>query len=327
MIRYANIEDIDRIMDFIGLYWRKNHIMSRDRKLFEFQHLWGDKVSFVIAEENEQINGILGFIPYSSDNCDITLAIWKTLKTEDTMLGVRILQFLKADTHIKSISAPGINPKTRGVYQFLGHYTGKMKHWYRLNDSINEYHIAKVNYNRSEIGNVSLEARVVVTNLDDFVKAQNEFGVSSCLRVEGQLEKSLCFVKRRYYEHPSYNYIKYGIEQDGKKLFVVFRIQHCCNKAVLRLIDCLGDHFLIKYLMPQIDDWLKQWNCEYIDCYETGVQDNYFVEGGWKEISETEDIIPEYFYPFEQRNIDIYYMSTLPDVILFKGDGDMDRPN
>ena len=214
MIRYANIEDIDRIMDFIGLYWRKNHIMSRDRKLFEFQHLWGDKVSFVIAEENEQINGILGFIPYSSDNCDITLAIWKTLKTEDTMLGVRILQFLKADTHIKSISAPGINPKTRGVYQFLGHYTGKMKHWYRLNDSINEYHIAKVNYNRSEIGNVSLEARVVVTNLDDFVKAQNEFGVSSCLRVEGQLEKSLCFVKRRYYEHPSYNYIKYGIEQD-----------------------------------------------------------------------------------------------------------------
>ena len=79
--------------------------------------------------------------------------------------------------------------------------------------------------------------------------------------------------------------------------------------------------------MPQIDDWLKQWNCEYIDCYETGVQDNYFVEGGWKEISETEDIIPEYFYPFEQRNIDIYYMSTLPDVILFKGDGDMDRPN
>lgn len=39
------------------------------------------------------------------------------------------------------------------------------------------------------------------------------------------------------------------------------------------------------------------------------------------------NIMPDYFAPFEQRNIDIYYMSEIEDVILFKGDGDMDRPN
>ena len=35
-IRLANKSDIDSIMKFIDKYWKKNHIMSRNRELFEY---------------------------------------------------------------------------------------------------------------------------------------------------------------------------------------------------------------------------------------------------------------------------------------------------
>ena len=44
MIRFAEEKDIPEIMKFIDEYWRKNHIMSRNRSLFEFQHKWENEV-------------------------------------------------------------------------------------------------------------------------------------------------------------------------------------------------------------------------------------------------------------------------------------------
>ena len=134
VIRFANKDDIVGIMAFIDEYWHKGHIVGKKRKLFEFQHCWGDEVSFVISENEGKITGILGYIPYDNDHRDVTLAIWKTIKTEDTMLGIKILTYLRENGNVRRISAPGINPKTIAVYQFLGLNTGVMKHWYRLQD-------------------------------------------------------------------------------------------------------------------------------------------------------------------------------------------------
>ena len=80
MIRFAEEKDIPAIMRFIDESWRRNHIMSRDRTLFEFQHKWGSEISFVLSETEGKITGILGYIPYDRKNRDITLAIWKTNK-------------------------------------------------------------------------------------------------------------------------------------------------------------------------------------------------------------------------------------------------------
>ena len=93
------------------------------------------------------------------------------------------------------------------------------------------------------------------------------------------------------------------------------------------MIDCIGDNELLKNFTPIIDKMLVKFNCEYADCYETGVDDKVFSAGGWLSVSDSGNIMPDYFAPFEQRNIDIYYMSEIDGVILFKGDGDMDRPN
>ena len=44
-IRLGTKRDIDNIMEFIDLYWKKGHILSIDRKLFEYEFLDGNQVN------------------------------------------------------------------------------------------------------------------------------------------------------------------------------------------------------------------------------------------------------------------------------------------
>ncbi len=48
-IRLANSSDIDLIMDFIDKYWKKGHIMSRDRDLFRYEYQDGNQINFILA--------------------------------------------------------------------------------------------------------------------------------------------------------------------------------------------------------------------------------------------------------------------------------------
>ena len=324
MIRFAEKKDISAIMKFIDEYWNKDHIMSRDRNLFEFQHKWGDEISFVLSEKDDEITGVLGFIPYSSKNRDITLAIWKTNKTEDTMQGINILSFLREKGDVRTISAPGINSKTIPIYKFLGLETGKMKQWYRLRN-VPEYKIAKVT--NSVIPAYSANTEVVIEEIKDFSDAESRFGIEDCLLRDHQPIKSKEYLRRRYFEHPSFIYFKYGVQVAEQKLFVVLRVQKYNESSLVRIIDCIGDHCLFKYFSYELDSLLEKYDCEYADCYETGVSDEIFEEGGWRLVADSGNIMPDYFAPFEQKNIDIYYMSEIEGAILFKGDGDMDRPN
>lgn len=331
MIRFADVGDIGPIMEFIDRYWRKNHIMARDRELFEFQHLWvadntGNKeVSFVISEDSGAINGLLGFIPYDSNHRDITLAIWKTIKSKDTMLGVNMMRYLRENGKVRSINAPGINRKTIPIYQFLGYHTGVMLHWYRLNSDMQQS-VAVVDGRHMKQEPVVDNGRLQTERLELFEDAL-KFGLDDCLHKTHQLNKSVKFIERRYYRHPAYEYIVYGMAMEKEKLLAVFRIQTYDGNKLLRLIDCIGDLKIIKESTPFIDSMMRNYSCEYIDCYETGVPSEYFAGAGWRNVSDTNDVIPEYFSPFEQRNIDIYYMTEHADTVLFKGDGDMDRPN
>jgi len=324
MIRFAKREDIPKIMEFIDEHWRKNHIMGRDRKLFDFQHCWEDEVSFVLSETDGDLTGILGYIPYDKSNRDVTLAIWKSLKTTETMQGIKLLTYLRDKGDINRLSAVGVNPKTISIYKFLGFTTGKMKQWYRLRP-LQDYRIAKVV--DSTIPDYLKNGKMTERILDGFEQVANEFGIEDCLIRGEQLYKSMEFVERRYFNHPTFQYIKYGLERDRKKLFVVLRVQSCNGSSLLRIIDCVGDHELFRYFTPTIDRLMEDYQCEYADCYEAGVDNDIFLDAGWKLVADTENIMPDYFAPFEQRNIDIYYTSEMDGTIFFKGDGDMDRPN
>ena len=67
---------------------------------------------------------------------------------------------------------------------------------------------------------------------------------------------------------------------------------------------------------------------EYVDFYCLGFEESYILKAGFtlREENDT-NIIPNFFSPFVQENIDIWVDSSKEGCLFFKADGDQDRPN
>lgn len=320
MIRFAKINDVPSIMKFIDTYWKKDHILARDISVFNYLYVVEERVNMVISIENEAINGILGFVPYDKCNKQLSLALWKSLKSKDGMIGLQMYDYLVNELNPNNIAIPGINmDTTKQIYNFLGFTCGKMNRFYRLRN-MSDYKIAlinEVNIRKANSGDISFTK---INSIEEY----EEIGI--CFN-ENSFNKDIYYVNNKYFNNPKYRYSLYLVEDNCKKLIIVLRKQECNGSACLRLIDMLGDYSLLECTTNMLDELLMKENCEYVDCYCCGVEKALFINAGFEDIEDSDNIIPEYFYPFERRNIDIFYAAKNDKQIMFKGDGDMDRPN
>lgn len=330
VIRYASKADIDSIMRYIDEHWRKNHILSRDRELFEWQYGGvQDKLNMAIAEDGERICGILGFVPYDeTDSKDIALALWKADSSVDGFLGLRLIRFLFDNEPHREVVCPGINPETTAkIYEYLNMKVGTMSHWYRLANR-SKYHIAAISdrsippYEKTDLS-FEFEKVDTVAGLEDIIDMGSEEYKDSIPY------KSFSYIENRYFNHPLYNYHVYAFHREGRKAnsAFVFRIQEHAGSKALRLIDCMGNVSEMRWAMPEIDKLMDGFDCEYIDVYEKGMSEDVMISSGWRRVTDTNSIIPDYFSPFEMKNIDIHYATSNEKAVLFKGDGDQDRPS
>ena len=326
-VRFANVDDIPEIMRFIDENWRKGHILAKDRKLFEWQYINGNKLNMVVGEdENHTMQGILGYVPYAEgDEKDFSLALWKA-KNGTAFLGVKLLMFLMQEEPHRHVFCNGINlGTTEGIYQRMGFKTGKLKQWYRLCD-LQEYKIAKVEQkiipNVNAISNVKL---VKLVNYSDLKSNASE----KMFDMTVTPHKSEGYISKRYFEHPAYNYHVFGLENAFGKFdaAIVFRVQECNSAKALRIIDFVGDYKQIYGITSQIEEVAQLYDAEYIDIYELGLEDDAMIEAGWRLVGADENIIPNYFAPYTQCNVDINICTTDENIYIFKGDGDQDRPN
>ena len=100
----------------------------------------------------------------------------------------------------------------------------------------------------------------------------------------------------------------------------------------MRIVDFIGANESFALLSDFILAMLKEYDAEYIDLYSHGVQIEILKQAGFINREKVEGlVIPNYFEPFEQKNIDIKFAyktdQSLPPVRLFKADGDQDRPS
>lgn len=316
-------------MLFIDKYWRKGHILARDRKLFEWQYAGDDdKLHIVIGlDEDGEIQGMLGFVPYDvSCDKDIALALWKA-NPSTGFLGVRLLKYLMENEPHREIVCPGINLHTTSkIYEYVGMKVSTMSQWYRLAKK-DAYKIAKVvDATVPEYKGNEDCVNLVPIDTEDALKEACEVVLDKKEMVPYKSESYLLW---RYIRHPEYKYrVLASKSDDGEiKALFMFRIQEYDGSKVLRMIDCVGDVFEIKRITNEIDRLLDEYGCEYVDTYEAGIEDSIFVEGGWRKVVEGGNIIPDYFAPFEHRKVDIHYSTSNVIATLFKGDGDQDRPN
>lgn len=322
-VRFAVKEDIPRIMDFIKQYWKIDHILANNRSFFEYEFVKNDEVCFVALEREERIEGILGYIPCSNEKQrDLFTVMWKVLEEHNTFGGISLLKYLIENGNCRHIFSSGLNEGTRSIYKYLGYKVDYLSHYYRLND-MEEYKIASIA--RKEI------LPVCNLNMCQLKPVSENYFKTNVIYNKNNPYKDTNYYIRRFFNHPIYTYNVYEIflEEKATNSFIVMREEKLMDRKCIHIVDYVGDIDKLKYISEPIQKMLTENQYEYIDFYQFGIDSAVMEEAGFSlNQRNAENIIPNYFHPFVQKNVSIgiFYEGKINPYI-FKADGDQDRPS
>jgi hypothetical protein len=112
-IQIAKKTDYHDVINFIKLkYKKKNHILTRNKQIFDFFFTKNKKVNFVICKFNSNICGILGYLKndHWGANCgkkDIWLGWWQVKKKVNGLLLIKyLIDFFKPNSYFLSFFVP-----------------------------------------------------------------------------------------------------------------------------------------------------------------------------------------------------------------------------
>jgi hypothetical protein len=155
-------------------------------------------------------------------------------------------------------------------------------------------------------------------------------------RIHGQIEsrpvKSADYFLNRYMRHPFYEYRVWAIDRGARpQAILVTRRAEVAGAAAIRIVDFHGDPAAWSGLRGALCEFLEREQAEYIDLYARGDVTLGIQAGGFlRRDSESSVVVPNYFEPFEQRNVELDFAYWSDDGLpyqIFKGDTDQDRPN
>lgn len=343
-IRIARQGEVDDIVTFIKNHWNENHIFVKDKAFFKWMYDGkGGQFNFMIARErsDNSLQAIWGFVLSSltkGDITDVSGSMWKVRSDTKNIpfLGCelinRLSKFVKYRDHLGS----GLNPRTAVLFykNYFNRFVEKMAHYYILNETIDTYQIAKVpsSYNRTVLCQMKTNSTITnntieIEELQDISMIERSFDLKSTKAIP---HKDAKYLHKRYFAHPYYKYLAWGIKRNGSSAFsgILFMREVQANaKKALRIIDFLGDTEVFAFIGNALHEYIVTNKYEYVDLYCVGVPETSILEGGFIKRDNDNIIIPNYFEPFEQKNVDIWAQYQHKGVLVFKGDGDQDRPN
>lgn len=331
VFRFAKMGDTERIMSFIRDYWSSTHILATDKDFFLFEFQSGEDLNFFLAESKKDasLQAIMGFFAYSKPQPEMTDYSGALLKVRNDcsipLLGIEVVRRFLDGKKPRMYIGNGSNPKTALPWQkrALGHKTGKLGHYYRLNGD-RPYHIAGVVEKKILSAGSGMGELVEYKDMETL---ERDFDIA---RWTDRIPyKDRQYIYKRYLAHPIYRYLLYGIRMaDAVETVLITREVEQAGAKIWRIVDILGCCENIQYAGEAIDNLLKEKEYEYVDIYQHGIADLVLERAGFLNREQTpENIIPNYFEPFLQKNIDIYFHIPREGAYIFKADGDQDRPS
>jgi hypothetical protein len=338
-IRFCRVDEHADIRTFLKDYWREDHIFVLSKEMLDFQHLdkKNNRYNFVIAREkiSGDIHAILGFVPTSQydNNIQDTMiwpCIWKSRKDIDRKgLGVILYYHLKTNIEIETISILGISEIALSIYRHWDFQTGEIEQYVYPNFK------AKSNISKGLIEEASGEFE----NVDSFglskITEQEYSNISSDNRIffVNSKYKSKDYYLNRFFRHPIYQYDFLEITDD-KEIRGILIVRACGDgkNECLRIVDCIGEVDCLIGVKFQLQLYLQDNMYEYVDFIEVGLDDALLKAAGFYRRKDYPNVIvPNYFEPFLQENVDLdYAYKTIVEdskLIFFKADADQDRPN
>ncbi len=335
--RLATVQDIDAIMAFLKNEWSESHILANDKAFFQWQYgndQFGDTNTInvvLMLDKEEQIVGINGFISYAAEGQGryVSSAITKVKPDlEIPLCGVELIKRFKQLVPANAYYSSGTNSKTMiPIGERVFHYTtGIMQQFYILNDQMDTYKIVHIEH---KVPMDYEHTKMVLELLTDIADAEGRFDFSKKVKFQGYKSKE--FINKRYFQHPIYKYCIYGVKEEEGEAFsalLIGREIEVHQRKVLRLVDFIGDISNLAKLGTALHQLMYKNQYEYMDLMAGTLSVELMSQSGFvlRELEDT-NIIPTYFEPFVQENINIWYQKSDPDIVIFKADGDQDRPN
>ena len=145
--------------------------------------------------------------------------------------------------------------------------------------------------------------------------------------------KDTWYMRRRYFHYPHFQYDVWAARENGRLLaYAVTRTVSAQDTGcvpVVRLVDFVGEDAVLPRIGAALDAILHREKAEYMDCYNAGVPAAVWRAAGFVErLPDDGQIIPNYLTPPLRENTEYYYFTNKPEnFVMFKADGDQDRPN
>ena len=336
-LKQACVNDLPRIMHFIKKYWKENHILGSNKEFFIYEHQNNKKLNFYIAEEKKtkKVVAIQGFIPYGEPpNCHICGVISKVHpENRVPLIGIQLMKKMLDDLTPKTYCGIGTNPKTMVplVKKFFNRNTGVMDHFFIPNYQKKEFTLLTSFHPihhapKRDKKNTGLKTNnFVELSKKEFKRNFHKIKINKNLPI-----KTLPYLLKRYFDHTIYNYKCTAIFRNrNQNIDIIFTREIFIKKlSVLRIIDFMGDINTLGMIGNWFETMLKNFGYEYVDLLCSGINNNLLEDSGFINRRKFRDIVvPTYFEPLIEENIDIYYEKSDEDLIIFKGDADADRPN
>lgn len=337
-IRRCQAADVDDVLAFIDAHWKPGHIFTRHRGLFDWQHALRDRTgeySIAIARRtaDRMLLGILGYIPtrqFDSSIGDNTvwLALWKVRDDADSAgLGLRLLTFVTESEPHTTLGVVGFNAAVAPIYRALGFTIGELRHYVLPNPDVDRYEIATLHAPvRRALEASNLRAKQMDAANASAETANLQLG-SRNAKAPG---KTAAAFIARYLHHPIYRYRCEVIHRGHSAIgLLATRMATHDGRIALRIIDYLGPDDAVPGLGPLVLEQVRAAGAEYADIYNWGIDPDLFAQAGFSQVDpDGRDVVPDHFEPFEARNIRLRFaIKSDSPVVLFKGDGDQDRPS
>ena len=329
-------EDLPRLLTFINTYWKKNHILVRSKEILDFQYYNREtgKYDFVLAENTQtgELDGIRGWIRV--DQYDPALAqydeVWSAVSkvrtdvenNEIKVLGSYLWRYLEKH---KGFGTVGISRFSFAMHTAIRHKTCSLGQFFILNHETKDFKVAVIPADY-QFPTEKKESDRHLHEIED-INAIADDAVPAFYRPF----KSKTYLINRFARHPVYHYHFYGIYEGNElKSILVGKFVEINGGKILRIVDVLGSLEDVGRLYDDFQSILHESGSEYVDFLCFGIDDSVFQNMGFDKLDPEQDklIIPNYFEPFEAKNIVINGAYKPADhYCMFKADADQDRPS
>lgn len=334
--RLAEWGEQQRLIDFINAHFDWKLPLINRPEFFNYYYC-GDRLQFAVAEAAGQLVAAAGYILANRGPApDVWVSVWVAAKGANGA-GLELMEALPRLTGARVVACNNIRENTCVFYRFLGWTAQRVPHYYRLADrpTLADYRLCRPAVPAG--GDPACTAPVRLPAGGDLELDR----VSTSVRLYAlgmppaphTPAKDLWYLARRYFGFPHLHYDLWSIHDQGKLLaYLVTRTVQSGAQGetpVLRIVDYIGEDGILPRIGGAVDRLLARTGAEYADCYCAGIPAEIFAAMGFTERLPGDGcVIPNYLTPPLIDNTEYFYFTNQPDgFVLFKADGDQDRPN